>query len=142
MQNQRTPVAAATGVRWFCTHKLAWNAENPFPHRLFRWRARGRSELHSLMLPPIGRRADPLEMLEEQRAWHQATGLEAALWIPGVGDHGGGPTEELLEQIELWEGQAAALPTRAGTVREFLTCLLYTSPSPRDATLSRMPSSA
>ena len=24
----------------------------------------------------------------------------------------------------------------------FLTCLLYTSPSPRDATLSRMPSSA
>jgi len=114
-------VASATGVRWFCTHKLAWNADNPFPHRLFRWRARGRSELHSLMLPPIGRRADPVEMLDEQRAWHQATGLEAALWIPGVGDHGGGPTEELLEQIELWEGQAAALPTRAGTVREFLT---------------------
>ena len=107
-------------MRWFCTHKLAWNADNPFPHRLFRWRARGRSELHSLMLPPIGRRADPVEMLDEQRAWHQATGLEAALWIPGVGDHGGGPTEELLEQIELWEGQAAALPTRAGTVREFL----------------------
>ena len=26
----------------------------------------------------------------------------------------------MLEQIELWEGQAAALPTRAGTVREFL----------------------
>ena len=25
---------------------------------------------------------------------------------------------------------------------EFSTCLLYTSPSPRDATLSRMPSSA
>ncbi|QNI60571.1 glycoside hydrolase family 38 C-terminal domain-containing protein [Synechococcus sp. TAK9802] len=114
-------VAAATGVRWFCTHKLAWNADNPFPHRLFRWRARGRAELRSLMLPPIGRRADPLEMLNEQRAWHQNTGLEAALWIPGVGDHGGGPTEELLEQIELWEGHAAALPTRAGTVREFLT---------------------
>ena len=99
-------VAAATGVRWFCTHKLAWNADNPFPHRLFRWRARGRSELHSLMLPPIGRRADPLEMLNEQRAWHQATGLEAALWIPGVGDHGGGPTEELLEQIELWAARS------------------------------------
>ena len=26
--------------------------------------------------------------------------------------------------------------------REYFTCLLYTSPSPRDATLSRMPSSA
>ena len=114
-------VAAATGVRWFCTHKLAWNAENPFPHRVFRWRGRGRSELRSLMLPPIGRRADPVEMLVEQRAWHEATGLETALWIPGVGDHGGGPTDELLEQIELWEGQTNALPTQAGTVREFLT---------------------
>ena len=28
------------------------------------------------------------------------------------------------------------------TKRLFTTCLLYTSPSPRDATLSRMPSSA
>ena len=26
--------------------------------------------------------------------------------------------------------------------RSYITCLLYTSPSPRDATLSRMPSSA
>ena len=28
------------------------------------------------------------------------------------------------------------------TLASFTTCLLYTSPSPRDATLSRMPSSA
>ena len=34
-------------------------------------------------------------------------------------------------------GEKAALVTTAG-----LLCLLYTSPSPRDATLSRMPSSA
>ena len=27
-------------------------------------------------------------------------------------------------------------------LRDFISCLLYTSPSPRDATLSRMPSSA
>ena len=32
--------------------------------------------------------------------------------------------------------------TLAGTVKNTGTCLLYTSPSPRDATLSRMPSSA
>ena len=29
-----------------------------------------------------------------------------------------------------------------GTVKSLQSCLLYTSPSPRDATLSRMPSSA
>ena len=33
------------------------------------------------------------------------------------------------------------LPAK-GTTQEVLICLLYTSPSPRDATLSRMPSSA
>ena len=29
-----------------------------------------------------------------------------------------------------------------GVMDEIMSCLLYTSPSPRDATLSRMPSSA
>ena len=31
---------------------------------------------------------------------------------------------------------------RADTVAEIMSCLLYTSPSPRDGLLSRMPSSA
>ena len=113
-------VAVRTGVRWFCTHKLAWNATHAFPHRLFRWRSRGRSELLSLMLPPIGRRGDPLEMLQEQRAWHARTGVEEALWIPGVGDHGGGPTQEMLEQMALWESEPMALPQRTGSLRSYL----------------------
>ena len=35
-----------------------------------------------------------------------------------------------------------ALLAELGATRFMDTCLLYTSPSPRDATLSRMPSSA
>ena len=34
------------------------------------------------------------------------------------------------------------MPTDVKQVRALMGCLLYTSPSPRDATLSRMPSSA
>ena len=45
---------------------------------------------------------------------------------------------------DICQGEAFAFNglslTTAGTYRD--TCLLYTSPSPRDATLSRMPSSA
>ena len=37
---------------------------------------------------------------------------------------------------QIWEGKDVE------SIGEFYTCLLYTSPSPRDATLSRMPSSA
>ena len=113
-------VAQQTGVHWFCTHKLAWNATNPFPHRLFRWRSRGGSELLSLMLPPIGRRGDPLDMLQEQRQWQASTGVDEALWIPGVGDHGGGPTEEMLEQMQLWDGAPTAVPRHHGSLRAFL----------------------
>ena len=38
--------------------------------------------------------------------------------------------------------QIAALAAMAGYTTNIYDCLLYTSPSPRDATLSRMPSSA
>ena len=57
------------------------------------------------------------------------------------------PGQDLLEGLE--EDQAryieACVSTEKGSVRVasiYLPCLLYTSPSPRDARLSRMPSSA
>ena len=52
------------------------------------------------------------------------------------------------QQTSQWEdGEAMFLTCNvwrqaAENVAETLTCLLYTSPSPRDVTLSRMPSSA
>jgi alpha-mannosidase len=62
-------------------------------------------------------------MLEEQLSWRDQTGRDSALWIPGVGDHGGGPTEEMLEQMQLWRSNPAAVSMRSGTVREFLADL-------------------
>ena len=45
----------------------------------------------------------------------------------------------VLKRIETWEGS----PSRHPQEQEHLWyCLLYTSPSPRDRTRSRMPSSA
>lgn len=113
-------VAAATGVRWFCTHKLFWNATNPFPHRLFRWRARCGAEQLALMTAPIGTDGDPVAMEGQRLAWQQATGLGELLWLPGVGDHGGGPTAEMLEQLQLWNQQPAAAPQRHGSLRAYL----------------------
>jgi alpha-mannosidase len=113
-------VASAAGVRWFCTHKLAWNATNPFPHRLFRWRSRCGAELLALMTAPIGTDADPLAMERYRLQWQAGTGLADALWLPGVGDHGGGPSAEMLQQLELWQQQPVACPQRHGTLRRYL----------------------
>ncbi|MFO8238539.1 MAG: glycoside hydrolase family 38 C-terminal domain-containing protein, partial [Prochlorococcaceae cyanobacterium] len=116
-------VAAATGVRWFCTHKLFWNATNLFPHRLFRWRARCGAEQLALMTAPIGTDGDPVAMEGQRLAWQQATGLAEVLWLPGVGDHGGGPTAEMLEQLQLWNQQPEAAPQRHGSLRTYLAGL-------------------
>ena len=113
-------IAQATGVRWFCTHKLAWNATNPFPHRLFRWRDRSGAELLACATAPIGTDGDPLAMEAYRQQWQAATGVDQALWLPGVGDHGGGPTAEMLEQLELWQRQPLACGQRHGTLRQYL----------------------
>ena len=59
--------------------------------------------------------------------------LHALGWSEGV------DTDVLLFSLGLVEVQALSL---IQTVKEMLGCLLYTSPSPRDGLLSRMPSSA
>ena len=51
-------------------------------------------------------------------------------------------TDEMLKRVAHMEWQDTQRTAwMAGETPEY-TCLLYTSPSPRDATLSRMPSSA
>ena len=116
-------VASATQVQWFCTHKLFWNSSNPFPHRLFRWRSRCGAEVLALMTAPIGTDGDPVAMERERLAWQRHTGLSEVLWLPGVGDHGGGPTAAMLEQLELWQQQPQAASQKHGSLRDYLASL-------------------
>ena len=65
---------------------------------------------------------------------------------------GRGTLEQMFDQIQAGEAQELPVIIRGdvqgsieaiiGALENLSTCLLYTSPSPRDATLSRMPSSA
>ena len=50
---------------------------------------------------------------------------------------------DMAEHIDRWDGGDVVLITYADTIgEEGVPCLLYTSPSPRDLSTSRMPSSA
>ena len=77
------------------------------------------------------------------------TSRDTILYALGVG-LGADPMDEQQLQYVFEEAEPfMALPTMAVVLgspgfwsRDPETCLLYTSPSPRDATLSRMPSSA
>ena len=53
-----------------------------------------------------------------------------------------GPETALIVLEEPEDYVNAEIPPPASYPKDLIACLLYTSPSPRDATLSRMPSSA
>ena len=63
------------------------------------------------------------------------------LWLPGT-DHAGIITQLLVEKELEENGISKHDLGRENFLAKVWDCLLYTSPSPRDATLSRMPSSA
>jgi alpha-mannosidase len=91
------------GIDWFITQKLTWNDTTTFPHALFQWQSPDSTIALALMSAPIGKGIEPLGMMEGALAWEQTTGLKDYLWLPGVGDHGGGPSRDMLETARRWQ---------------------------------------
>ncbi|WP_159785259.1 alpha-mannosidase [Sodalinema gerasimenkoae] len=94
------------GIDYFVTQKLRWNDTTTFPHQLFWWESPEGSRVLSLMSAPIGQGIDPEAMADYWADWRENTGVEEGLWLPGVGDHGGGPTRDMLEVARRWQGSA------------------------------------
>ncbi len=101
--NQFPQILKQAGVDYFVTEKLLWNDTTQFPHQLFNWRSPDGTEITSYMSARIGTQIAPVQMAEYACAWEAATGEQRSLWVPGVGDHGGGPTREMLETAERWQ---------------------------------------
>ena len=75
--------------------------------------------------------------------WQWARRAEAVAEIDRVAvnfDAAPVPVADALPALDSWDEDDEWLPVRLSG--RYLTCLLYTSPSPRDRTRSRMPSSA
>ena len=117
------------GIDWFLTTKLSWNASNPFPHRLFRWRDPSGAEVLAVMPGPLGGTGDPLAIRQAHGEWRTRTGVHSSLWLPGVGNHGGGPNQDLLDQLQLWWGHRRLPRYRHGTMRSWLAELKPLAPT-------------
>ena len=96
-------IFALGGIEYFVTQKLRWNDTTEFPYGAFLWRSPDGTELFSLMSAPIGEGIDPIKMATYGCDWETQTSLQEALWLPGVGDHGGGPTRDMLEVAKRWQ---------------------------------------
>lgn len=90
------------GIRYFATQKLRWNDTNPFPHDLFTWQGLDGTTITAVTLPPIGTDIEPVEIAHYASSWEAKTSHQQSLWLPGVGDHGGGPTRDMLLKAQRW----------------------------------------
>ncbi len=91
------------GVDYFVTQKLRWNDTTEFPHGVFWWEGLDGTKIFSMMSAPIGESIEAVKMASYAFDWQVKTGLQDALWLPGVGDHGGGPTRDMLEVAKRWK---------------------------------------
>jgi alpha-mannosidase len=93
------------GIEYFVTGKLHWNDTTKFPHGCFWWESPDGTQLLTLMSPPNVTGVmdtNPITMANYGVDWEVQTGLQEIFWLPGVGDHGGGPTRDMLEVAAKW----------------------------------------
>ena len=94
------------GIEYFVTGKLHWNDTTQFPHGCFWWESPDGTKLLTLMSPPNVTGVmdtNPMTMTNYGVDWEMQTGLQEIFWLPGVGDHGGGPTRDMLEVAAKWQ---------------------------------------
>lgn len=117
---QLPQILSLGGIDYFVTQKLRWNDTTKFPFGTFWWQAPDGSQIFSLMSNPIGEGIEPIKMATYSCEWEAQTGLKDAIWLFGVGDHGGGPTRDMLEVANRWQQSPFFPHLEFTTVRSYL----------------------
>ncbi|MCM0592164.1 MAG: alpha-mannosidase [Gloeotrichia echinulata IR180] len=116
------------GIEYFVTQKLRWNDTTKFDYDAFWWRSPDGSEIFSFMSAPIGESIDPVKMVSYALDWQSKTSITDALWLPGVGDHGGGPTRDMLEIAQRWQNSSIFPKLEFTTAEKYLHHIKDNSP--------------
>jgi alpha-mannosidase len=88
-------------IEFFVTTKITWNDTNVFPYHLFWWESPDGSRVLSYIPETYMNKIDkPFNMVDFARRFEANTGLKEILFLFGIGDHGGGPSWEMLKRIE------------------------------------------
>ncbi|MFB2980089.1 alpha-mannosidase [Microseira sp. BLCC-F43] len=117
------------GIEYFVTQKLAWNDTTKFPYGAFWWQSPDGTQIFSLMSALIGESIDPIKMASYAVDWQLKTQLPDVLWLPGVGDHGGGPTRDMLEIAQRWQKSPFFPQLQFTTANTYLSALAGKNPS-------------
>jgi len=89
------------GIDAFITQKIGWNEHNVFPYRLFWWESDDGSRVLSYFpFDYVNTVDDPFQLVDWLRQYDANTGIPNMMILFGVGDHGGGPSNEMLDRVE------------------------------------------
>ncbi len=106
-----------SGVDYFVTQKMTWNDTNQLPFKLFWWQSPDGSKV--LAYFPHDYANDNLHQtrLTEDLATARtrATGMTNIMDLYGIGDHGGGPTRNVLDEGFHWSPDATSTPSPLST---------------------------
>lgn len=115
-----------SGIDFFVTTKLTYNETHQMPFKLFWWESPDGSKVLTYF-PRVYDSADlSLERLSSDfvRAQTFAPGLPELLDLYGVGDHGGGPTREILDEGMHWmQADKIAPMAQFGTVQPYFSAI-------------------
>ena len=89
-----------SGMDFFVTQKLRWNDTDKWPARLnqFYWEGPDGSKVFSYIPYGYDSDLDPHALATQDRATVDSSAVPRMMTLYGVGDHGGGPTMQMLER--------------------------------------------
>jgi alpha-mannosidase len=120
------------GMKYFVTHKMSWNQYNQMPYQMLWWQGiDGTKVLTHFLTTPDGNELLPYSttynaMMSGTQAmgtwknFRQKETHNELIMVYGFGDGGGGPTREMIENVESLSQMPGAPRVRMGTVREFM----------------------
>lgn len=120
------------GMKYFITHKMSWNQYNNMPNQFLWWQGLDGTRIltHFLTTPDnweylphattYNGDLSARQIFGTWKNFHQKETYNELITAYGYGDGGGGPTREMIENVESLTQHPAAPRVRPGTVREFM----------------------
>ena len=114
------------GVDYFVTQKISWNETTEFPYKLFWWQSPDGSRVLTYFphdydnphTPNSG--VDPVGIANDVAHYVPKNKFSEIMHLYGVGDHGGGPTRAMLDDIVALQQPSVVFPNlKFSTIHSF-----------------------
>ena len=117
---QMPQILLKSGFEAFVTQKLLWNDTNKFPHQIFWWEGVDGSRIFTYFSNEIGQGLEPVAIAKYLANQEEKHNILETAWLYGVGDHGGGPTADMLNMGREWIDSSMFFKMQPNTLENFL----------------------